>query len=53
MSDILTKILTVKREEVTAAIRCKSFPTVRLDAESRVLTRDFVGAMHAKITAGK
>jgi len=53
LSDILTKIVAVKREEVSAAIRRKSFSAVRLDAESRVLTRDFVGAMHAKIAAGQ
>jgi indole-3-glycerol phosphate synthase len=52
MSDILTKIVEVKREEVAAASSKKSLAMVRADAESRVLTRDFEGAMRAKITAG-
>ena len=53
MSDILDKIVAVKREEVAAAIQHKSLAVVRADAESRVLTRDFVGALKAKIAAGK
>jgi indole-3-glycerol phosphate synthase len=53
MSDILDKIVAVKREEVAAALKQKSLAVVRADAESRVLTRDFEGAMRAKITAGQ
>ncbi len=53
MSDILNKIVAVKREEVAAAINVKPLAQVRRDAESRVLTRDFVGAMRAKITKGQ
>ena len=53
MTDILDKIVAVKRQEVAAAIRRKSLDVVRADAESRVLTRDFVGAMRAKIAAGQ
>ncbi|MFM1909221.1 MAG: indole-3-glycerol-phosphate synthase [Pseudomonadota bacterium] len=53
MSDILEKIVSVKREEIAAAIRRKSFADMRADAESRVLTRDFVGAMRAKNAAGR
>ncbi len=53
MSDILDKIIAVKREEVAAAVQRKSLAVVRADAESRVLTRDFVGALKAKIAAGK
>jgi len=53
MSDILDKIIAVKREEVAAASKRKSLAVVRADAESRVLTRDFVGALKAKIAAGK
>lgn len=53
MSDILNKILAVKREEVAAAIERKPLALMRADAESRVLTRDFVGALRAKIAAGK
>ncbi|MFN3570706.1 MAG: indole-3-glycerol phosphate synthase TrpC [Polaromonas sp.] len=53
MSDILNKIVAVKRQEVAAAIRRKPLAAVRFDAESRVLTRDFAGALRAKIAAGK
>ena len=53
MSDILNKIVEVKRQEVAAALKRKSFDAMRADAESRVLTRDFVGAMRAKISAGQ
>jgi len=53
MSDILDKIVAVKREEVAAAVMQKSLAVVRADAESRVLTRDFEGAMRAKIAAGQ
>ncbi len=53
MSDILNKIVAVKREEVAAAIKRKPLAAMRFDAESRVLTRDFVGALRAKISAGK
>ncbi len=52
MADILDKIVAVKREEVAAASAKKPLAVVRADAESRVLTRDFVGAMRAKIAAG-
>jgi indole-3-glycerol phosphate synthase len=53
MSDILNKIVAVKRQEVAAAIKRKPLEAVRFDAESRVLTRDFAGALRAKIAAGK
>jgi indole-3-glycerol phosphate synthase len=53
MSDILEKIVAVKLQEVAAAKTRKSLELVRADAESRVLTRDFVGAIRAKIAAGK
>ena len=52
MSDILDKIVAVKRQEVAAALARKPLSARRADAESRVLTRDFVGAMRAKIAAG-
>jgi indole-3-glycerol phosphate synthase len=52
MSDILEKIVAVKHQEVAAAQRRKPLAAVRSDAESRVLTRDFVGAMRSKIAAG-
>ncbi len=53
MSDILDKIVAVKHQEVAAAKKRKPLEAVRFDAESRVLTRDFVGALRAKISAGK
>ena len=52
MSDILDKIVAVKHQEVAAAQKRKPLEVVRADAESRVLTRDFVGALRAKIAAG-
>lgn len=52
MSNILDKIVAVKREEVAAAMTKKSLAVVRADAESRVLTRDFEGALRAKMAAG-
>ena len=53
MSDILTKIVAVKREEIATAIKAKPLAVVRADAESRVLTRDFAGALRSKISSGK
>ncbi len=53
MGDILDKINAVKHQEVAAAKKRKSIEAMRADAESRVLTRDFVGAMRAKIAAGR
>ena len=53
MSDILDQIIAVKREEVAAAIKKVPLAVMREDAESRVLTRDFVGALRAKIAAGQ
>ena len=53
MSDILKTICDVKVEEVAAAQKRVSFADMRRDAESRVLTRDFVGALRAKIDQGQ
>ncbi|MET4577385.1 indole-3-glycerol phosphate synthase TrpC [Ottowia thiooxydans] len=53
MSDILDKIVAVKREEVAAGLKVKSLAAMREDAESRVLTRDFIGALRAKLAAGE
>lgn len=53
MSDILNNIVAVKRQEIAASLKRKSLAAVRADAESRVLTRDFLGAMRAKIAAGQ
>ncbi len=53
MSDILEKIVAVKHQAVAQAAKRKPLEVVRADAQSRVLTRDFVGAMRQKITAGQ
>ena len=53
MSDILNKIVEVKRQEVAQGLKKKSLAAMREDAQSRVLTRDFIGAMRTKIAAGK
>jgi indole-3-glycerol phosphate synthase len=53
MSDILNKIIAVKREEIAEAINRKPLAAMRQDAESRVQTRDFVGALRSKIAAGQ
>lgn len=52
MSDILKKICDIKTQEIAAAKKRKSFASMRSDAESRVLTRDFIGALRGKITLG-
>ncbi|OJU89528.1 MAG: indole-3-glycerol-phosphate synthase [Burkholderiales bacterium 66-5] len=52
-SDILQKICEVKREEVATAQKRTPFAAMRADAESRVLTRDFVGSLRARIAAGQ
>jgi len=53
MSDILDKIVAVKRDEISAARRLRDLPSLRRDAESLGGQRDFVGALRAKIAAGR
>ena len=53
MSDILTQIVATKRDEVALALRKTPLAALREDAESRVLTRDFVGAMRRRVAAGQ
>jgi indole-3-glycerol phosphate synthase len=53
MSDILQRIVAVKHEELALAQRLRPLALVRADAESRVLTRDFVGAIRSKLAAGQ
>ena len=48
MSDILDRIIAVKREEVRAAEQSAPLEELRLEASSRDL-RDFVGALRAKV----
>jgi indole-3-glycerol phosphate synthase len=53
MSDILNKINATKHEEVAAAQAAKPLAVVRAEAEAQSPTRDFVGALRAKIAAGQ
>jgi indole-3-glycerol phosphate synthase len=53
MSDILNQIIEVKRQELAQAQKRMPLAAMRADAESRVLTRDFEGALRRKIAAGK
>lgn len=53
MGDILQKIVATKHEEVAQAKKRTPLASIRQDAESRVLTRDFEGALRAKIARGQ
>ncbi|MBL8287438.1 MAG: indole-3-glycerol phosphate synthase TrpC [Rubrivivax sp.] len=56
MSDILQRIVAVKREEIAAGQARRSLASWRAEAESaecRAGLRDFVGAMRAKLGAGR
>ena len=53
MADILNQIVEVKRQEVAAAKQRVPLEAMRDDAFSRVLTRDFEGALRRKIAAGR
>ncbi len=53
MSDILQRILAVKREEIAAARLRRDEASLRRDAEARGGVRDFVGALRAKIANGQ
>ena len=53
MSDILDKIVAVKRDEISLARRKRDLASLRRDAESLGGQRDFVGALRGKIDAGK
>jgi len=52
MSDILDKIVAVKRDEISAAKRRRDGASLRRDAEQLGGQRDFAGALRAKIAAG-
>ncbi len=52
MTDILERIVVVKREEVAVARRERDFTSLRRDAEALGGVRDFVGALRSKIAAG-
>ena len=51
--DILQKIVAVKEQEVAAAQKRIPLQAMRADAESRVLTRDFAGAIRARLAQGQ
>ncbi len=56
MSDILNRILAVKREEVAAAQKVRSLALLRAEAEASVRgapARNFLGAMGDKIALGQ
>ena len=57
MSDILNKILTVKAEEVAAAMRQRSLASLRNEVENDQQLRDdlrgFEGSLRGKIAAGR
>lgn len=50
MSDILNKILAVKREEVAVALTVKPLETIRREAQAQPPARDFVAAIRRKIS---
>jgi indole-3-glycerol phosphate synthase len=52
MSDILNKIVAVKRDEIAAARKLRNEASVRRDAESLGGLRDFTKALRDKIAAG-
>jgi indole-3-glycerol phosphate synthase len=52
MPDILDRIVAAKREEIAAARKKVPLAAMRADAESRVLTRDFEGALRRRIATG-
>ena len=53
MSDILNRIVAVKREEIAAARRRRDGLSLRRDAEQLGGQRDFVGALRARLAAGQ
>ncbi|MBC8058865.1 MAG: indole-3-glycerol phosphate synthase TrpC [Rhizobiales bacterium] len=53
MSDILDKIVAVKRDEISLARRKRGLASLRRDAEQLGGQRDFVGALRDKLAAGR
>jgi indole-3-glycerol phosphate synthase len=53
MSDILQRIVAVKRDEVAAAQRLRPAAALRRAAEARGELRDFAGALRARLAAGE
>ena len=52
MSDILDKIIAVKRDEISLARRKRDLLSLRRDAESLGGQRDFIAGLRGKIAAG-
>ncbi len=52
MSDILDKIIAVKRDEISLARRKRDLLSLRRDAESLGGQRDFIGSLRGKVGAG-
>ncbi|MEP7058936.1 MAG: indole-3-glycerol phosphate synthase TrpC [Caldimonas sp.] len=52
MSDILQRIVEVKRDEISVARRRRDLASLRRDAETLGGQRDFVAALRTKIAAG-
>jgi indole-3-glycerol phosphate synthase len=53
MSDILDKIVAVKRDEIAAASRQRDLASLRCEAEARTDVRDFASALRRKVDAGQ
>jgi len=53
MSDILRKIIDVKREEIALAMTRQDLASVRREAEARKDVRDFTGSLRAQRDAGR
>ena len=53
MSDILRKIIDVKREEIALAMTRQDLTSVRREAEARKDVRDFTGSLRAQRDAGR
>ena len=52
MSDILDRIVAVKREEISVARRARDLASLRRDAEALGGQRDFIASLRARIAAG-
>jgi indole-3-glycerol phosphate synthase len=53
MTDILERIVAVKRDEIEAARRVKPLAVLRSEAEAAPPARDFAGSMRSTVAAGR